>query len=63
MRRNERLLFVFAGLAEKLLLKVSELDAYLEELVILVVKLGVANMVSSVPVLVNELAVICKVGN
>jgi hypothetical protein len=51
------------GLPKNCCYKVSELDAYLEELVILVVKLGVANMVSSVPVLVNELAVICKVGN
>jgi len=51
------------GLPKNCYYKVSEFDAYLEEFVILVVKLGVANMVSSVPVVVNELAVICKVGN
>lgn len=37
------------------------MGAYLKELVILIVKLGMANMVSPVPIVVDKLAIVRKV--
>jgi hypothetical protein len=37
------------------------MGAYLKELVILIVKLGVTNMVSPVPIVVDKLAIVRKV--
>ncbi len=39
------------------------MGAYLKELVILIVKLGMANMVSPVPIVVDKLAIVRKVWN